>query len=111
MSNTIDWRALLDQAIAEDPRRITGVAERLGYSRPAISRVVGGSYGNTDNVAAAVLAAYARIDCPHLKTSLAPAECAAFAVRSYTAIAAADVPHWRACKRCQYNPANKEPQA
>lgn len=105
MSNAPDWLALLRQAIADDDRGITGVAERLGYSRPAISRVLGGSYGKTDKVAASVLATYARIDCPHLKTSLAPADCSAFAARSYTAIAAADVPHWRACKRCDHNPA------
>ena len=101
---TADWRALLDAAIATDPRGITGVAERLGYSRPAISRVVAGTYGSPGNVAAAVLATYARIDCPHLQTSLAPQDCAVFAARSYSAITAADVPHWRACRRCPNKP-------
>lgn len=105
-----DWLPILRRAIAEDPRGITGVAERIGYSRPAVSRVLGGSYGNPDRLGAAVLATYARIDCPHLQTSLAPTECATYAGRSYGAITAADVPHWRACRKCPHNPAHKEPR-
>ena len=38
-----DWLTLLQQAVADDPRGITGVAQAIGYSRPAISRVLGGS--------------------------------------------------------------------
>lgn len=102
-----DWLPLLRQAVEADERGITGVAERLGYSRPAISRVLSGTYGNTDRLAAQVLATYARIDCPHLRTSLAPDECASYAGRSYSAITAADVPHFRACRKCKHNPANK----
>lgn len=104
MTDRTDWRVLIEQAIDTDPRGITGVAMRLGYSRPAVSRVINGTYGSTENFAKAVLAAYARIDCPHLKTSLAPDECRNFAGRSYRAITAAEVPHWRACKRCPHKP-------
>ncbi|MCK2095664.1 hypothetical protein [Thauera aromatica] len=107
----IDWLPILRRAIADDPRGITGVAECLGYSRPAVSRVLAGSYGDPSRLAAKVLATYARIDCPHLRASLAPDECAAYAGRSYGAITAADVPHWRACKKCPHNPANKEIRA
>ena len=107
---TAGWRALLDAAIAADARGITGVAERLGYSRPAVSRVLSGTYGDPTRLAAKVLATYARIDCPHLRASLAPDECAAYAGRSYGAITAADVPHWRACRKCPHNPAHKEPR-
>lgn len=110
MSDHLDWFAVLQTAIKDDPRGITGVAHALGYSRPAISRVMGGTYGKTDKVAAQVLATYARIDCPHLRTSIAPQECSDYAGRSYSAITAADVPHWRACKKCPRNPANKEVQ-
>ena len=103
-----DWLSLLRQAVDADPRGKAGVAERLGYSRPAISRVLSGSYGDTGRLATKVLATYARIDCPHLLASLAPAECSAYAGRAYGAIAAADVPHWRACRRCPHNPINPE---
>lgn len=105
--HTPDWLALLRQAVADDARGKTGVAERLGYSRPAISRVLAGTYGDTRHLRAAVLATYARIDCPYLARSLAPDECANYAGRSYSAIAAADVPHWRACRRCPHKPAQK----
>lgn len=101
-----DWLELLRQAVHDDPRGMTGVAERIGYSRPAVSRVLSGSYGDTTQVAAAVVAAYARIDCPYLRESLAPDECARYAARTYAAITAADVPHFRACRKCPKNPAN-----
>ena len=57
-----DWLPILRQAIADDPRGITGVAERLGYSRPAVSRVLSGTYGDPTRLAAKVLATYARTD-------------------------------------------------
>lgn len=103
-----DWLPLLQQAVDTDPRGITGVAERIGYSRPAVSRVLAGTYGDPTRLAAKVLATYARIDCPHLQTSLAHDECGTYAARSYGAITAADVPHWRACRKCPNNP-NKTP--
>lgn len=99
-----DWLDLLKSSIATDPRGISGVAARLGYSRPAVSRVLAGTYGDTRNIATAVQRLLARIDCPHLGASLAPAECRAYAARSYSAISAADVPHWRACKKCPHKP-------
>lgn len=105
-----DWLPLLHQAVAADPRGITGVAERLGYSRPAVSRVLAGTYGDPARLAAKVLATYARIDCPHLQTSLPSNECAAYAGRSYGAITAADVPHWRACRKCPHNPTKHTPE-
>lgn len=103
-----DWISTLRTAISSDPRGITGVAERLGYSRPAISRVLSGSYRSPEKIAARVLSIYALIDCPYLRASLAHHECHGYATRKYSAITAAEVPHWRACKRCQHNPANVE---
>lgn len=110
MSEPRTWFDTLCTAIDTDPRGITGVAEQLGYSRPAISRVLSGTYGSTDKIAAAVLEIYARIDCPHLLTSLAQQTCRDYAARSYRAITAAEVPHWRACKKCPHNPIVKEIQ-
>ncbi len=105
-----DWLSLLRQAVDADPRGITGVAARLDYSRPAISRVLSGTYRDPSLIAAKVLATYARIDCPHLQVSIAPHECAAYAGRSYGAITAADVPHWRACRKCPHNPSKPTPE-
>jgi len=105
---TADWRALLDQAIAEDPRGITGVAERIGYSRPAVSRVLAGCYPNPGKVGAAVLAAYNLVACPHLQRGIKPDDCRAYAAMRYQAIAAAQVEHWRACRKCPLNPLNPD---
>ena len=82
------------------------------YSRVYVSRVI------TANIPAhkvalhfsgAVLAAFGngRIECPHLQTDIAPGECQTYCSRSYGAIEAADVPHWRACQSCLQNPANQ----
>lgn len=101
-----DWLELLRAAVARDARGISGVAELLGYSRPAISRALAGTYGNTEHLQRAVLAGLARVDCPFLCASLAPQECAGYASRSYGGITAADVPHWRACRKCPLNPTN-----
>lgn len=37
-----DWQALLNQAIGADKRGISGVADRMGISRPYVSRVMAG---------------------------------------------------------------------
>ena len=100
-----DWLALLRQAVAADPRHITGVSERIGYSRTTVSLVLAGKYPNPTDVASAVIAAYVRIDCPHLRISLDPADCTTYAARRYSALNAADVPHWRACRKCPHNTA------
>lgn len=104
MSDAFDWLAVLERAVAIDPRGITGVAERIGYSRPAVSRALAGSYGDTTKLAAAVQRELVRIDCPHLATTITAPQCRDYASRSYTAITAADVPHWRACRRCAHKP-------
>lgn len=99
-----DWLALLQQAIDGDARGISGVADRMGVSRPYVSRVLSGSIDPVpEKFTTRVLATFARIDCPHLRSSLAPQACSAFARRSYGAISAAEVPHWRACKKCPNN--------
>lgn len=100
-----EWRELLKNGVETDPRGISGVAKRMGISRPYVSRVLTGSMDPvpvkfTDRV----LATFARVECPYLKTALAPQECRAYAQRSYSAITAADVPHWRACKKCPHRP-------
>ena len=98
------------QAVEADPRGISGVAERMGVSRPYVSRVLSGSMDPVpDKFTDRVLATFARIDCPYLKTPLAPQECSRYARRSYSAITAAEVPHFRACKKCPNN--TPEPQS
>jgi hypothetical protein len=51
-----------------------------------------------------VIDAYMQVACPHLGTTLPPGQCRSYAQRSYAQITTADVPHWRACRRCDHNP-------
>ena len=105
-----DWLELLRAEVARTS--ITEVAQRLlqrngkPYSRPAISRVLSGDYGDTAGIAAAVLAAYSTATCPHLGRDIPMAECIDMALRtepprqSRTQLA-----HWRACQHCPNRPA------
>ena len=119
------WLHLLRQAVREAGKGgVTKVAARLikpaaspssigaTYERSYVSQVING-HQVADKVSplfiGAVLEAFGqgRIECPHLKTDLARGECHTLAARSYGAIEAADVPHWRACQDCLSNPANQ----
>jgi hypothetical protein len=95
------WRVALNVAIVTDPRGRAGVAEKLGCSRPYVSRV---TTGDIDPAPAKfvrrVIATLMRVECPHLGVTLAPDECRTFAARTYARISATEVPHWRACQKC-----------
>lgn len=101
------WRQALDAAIATDPRGKQGVAERMGdnCTRGYVSRVANGDLTARPpaKFIARVEQYLMRVDCPHLQTSLAPAECATYAARSYAQVSQFEVPHWRACRGCPNN--------
>ena len=112
------WLALLRQAVAADARGCSGVAANLKKDGGTYSRMYVSQFLNGLNVKPAspafqqsVVAAYGggRLDCPFLATDIAPGECADYAGRSYGAITAADVPHWRACQACPKNPLKAKP--
>jgi len=111
------WLVLLRSAVASDERGCTGVAANLKkdggtYSRMYVSQAIRGLDKKPRSPAfqQSVLAAYGngRLDCPYLAADIAPGECQAYASRSYGAISAADVPHWRACQGCPQNPSLKD---
>lgn len=59
------WFSLLVAAVETDSRGRAGVAERIGYSRGAVSNTLKGNYGaGVDGVAQAVLDHYDNPDCP-----------------------------------------------
>jgi hypothetical protein len=106
------WRRALDEAIEADPRGRKGVAERLGVSRPYVSRITTGHIPQASpKFIRRVVAVLQRVDCPHLGTSLPPADCRAYAERRYAQIGPFDVPHWRACRACPNNPLRAEAEA
>lgn len=105
------WRAALDAAIEADPRGMTGVALRLEVSRPYVSRVMTGHIPEAEvspRFVRRVEDKLMQVDCPHLGTPLARSRCAEYAGRSYEQISAHQVAHWRACRRCPHNPAQRE---
>lgn len=102
-----DWLEMLQAAVTADPRGITGVAERIGYSRTAVSLALAGRYANPEHIAHAVVNMLQAVACPFLGQAIAPDACRRFSTRSYIAITAADVPHWRACRKCSHAPATK----
>lgn len=106
------WLALLKQTIAQHPGRggVLKAAQAMGVSRTYVARVLMTGENRIKVPSQAfinrVIAAFGqgRVDCPHLARDIAPGECHAYARRSYGAISAADVPHWRACQSCPQNP-------
>lgn len=100
-----DWRALLERAIAEDPRGRTGVAEEIGFSRTAVSLVVNGNYiADTRHFAAAVLSRYDRRDCPHTGENVPPEYCRKKALCPAPFGGVSRAAHWRACQTCPHKP-------
>lgn len=99
-----DWLNVLRQAVDNHPRGAAGVGELIGYSRPAVSRALSGTYGDTTRLERAVMTRLPVVACPHLDKPIARTDCTGYATRSYASIAAADVPHWRACRRCPHKP-------
>lgn len=99
------WRRVLDDAIAAETSGKLGVALRLGVSRPYVSRVTTGHIPQASpRFVARVMALLAQVHCPYLGRMLSPDECRGYASREYERIGAIDVPHWRACQRCEHNP-------
>ena len=103
------WRVVLNDAITADPAGKKGVAERLGVSRPYVSRVTTGNLQHRvpAKFIARVSAVLMRVDCPYLQRPLAPADCRSYAERNYAQISSFEVDHWRACRGC---PNNARPQ-
>ena len=103
------WRVVLNDAITADPAGKKGVAERLGVSRPYVSRVTTGNLQHRvpAKFIARVSAVLMRVDCPYLQRPLAPADCRSYADRSYAQVSSFEVDHWRACRGCPNNARQK----
>lgn len=104
--------ALVQAAVAAHPRRLAGVAEALGYSRPALSRYVNGSYGDGARLEAAILERYQGLRlCPHEGEELPVALCRkrAHAPEPYGGNARHAA--WSACQRCPFKPTLAAPDA
>lgn len=102
MSETA-WREVFDAALAKFGT--VGLSRALGYNNHTlVSRIAKGNVNASDKFKQRLMQRFTRVDCPHLKQSITPQECTAYATRSYSAINAAEVPHFRACKKCPRRP-------
>ncbi|MCU0963570.1 MAG: helix-turn-helix transcriptional regulator [Burkholderiaceae bacterium] len=106
------WRVVLEHAIAADPSGKKGVAERLGVSRPYVSRITTGHIPQASGqFVQRVVDTYMQVQCPHLDRLLPPGQCRSYAGRTYAQLnGAQEVAHWRACRRCPHNTLLRPPR-
>lgn len=106
---TAEPLALLLAAAKAHPRRLAGVADALGYSRPALSRYVNGSYGSAQALEASILKHYDRRTCPHTGEDLAADMCRRRALSPQPFGGAARLAQWTACQACPHKPTEIKP--
>lgn len=100
MTPETPWLDLLKAQVARLGSR-QAVADDLDYSRAAISQALSGKYpAHTTRLAAAVIAAYSRCDCPYLRQDIAAAECRRFRTRPIPRSVPEELRHWTACQGC-----------
>lgn len=93
--------ALLRAAVARSS--VAAVARRLGYSRPAVTMVLGGTYaGRPDTLLARALDRLTARRCPHLGTEIPSLECAQHRSRPMPTGSRSAFRHWQACRACPH---------
>lgn len=103
--SSADAIALVKAAAAVHPRRMAGVAQAVGYSRPALSRYVHGRYGDTTKLEAAIFERYQGLRaCPQSGEEVPVAHCRQRAHAPEPFGGAARHAAWQACQRCPLKP-------
>ncbi|MEN5083712.1 hypothetical protein ABE438_14610 [Bosea sp. TWI1241] len=104
-----ETRSLLRQQV-ERLGSVGAVAGKLGYSRPAISGALHGTYvGNTDRLRSRIVEVFLdAIVCPHVGKAIAPDECRWWRTCPCPTHSNVAANHWLACKTCPNNPDRKE---
>lgn len=98
-------QSLVAKAAIEHPRGLAGVAEELGYSRPALSRFVNGSYPGGEALSQAILERYQGLRfCPHEREAVPVSLCRKRAHAPEPFGGAARHAAWLACQRCPHKP-------
>jgi hypothetical protein len=98
----------MDMLRAQVERTSMGVAaDMLGVSRTAISLLLSGKYrADTKRMFARIHDVLGGHECPYTGAHMANSVCKRWHTRQRApAQTAAAVLHWRACQRCEHNPA------
>lgn len=98
---------LLRQAVADNPKGKAGVAARLGYGRPMISRVLSENdkAGLSDKLAHAVIDAYHVVPkCPGTGAEQPRSECIRIAAGKAPMHNPAAMRVWKTCQTCPHKP-------
>ena len=102
-----DAKATVEAAVSR-LGSIKAVAARIGYSRPALSLALRGSYraGSLAPMEAAIAAKLGGdVPCPHLGRPIAPSLCRATREQPVPTHDPRELKHWQACRACPRNPA------
>ena len=83
------------------------VARRLGYTRPAVSRLLSGSYGCPDQLLRTALVVLDSVACPHTGRDEPRALCAEQARSEPPTHNPFRLAHWHACRRCAHFEGNR----
>ncbi len=89
-------------------RRVNAAGESIPYSRPTISRYLGGTYDEVAKLEAAILRRFERRVCPYDGEEKAPAQCVSVALRPRPYGFPDAETMWMTCQTCQNKPAVKE---
>jgi hypothetical protein len=100
----MDWVKILSEQV-EKSGSIQAVADQLGYSRPAISLALKGTYpGGTARLSAKVVSTFCdRIICPHSGSDISQSDCTSQRTRPQPQSDATELRHWLACQTCYLN--------
>lgn len=83
------------------------VAIRLGYSRPAVSRLLSGSYGDPDQLLRTALRTLDSVACPHTGSDEPRSLCTEQARSEPPTHNPFRLAHWHACRRCAHFEGNR----
>lgn len=78
------------------------VARRLGYTRPAVSRLLSGSYGDSEQLLRKALTVLDSVACPHTGREEPRALCVEQARCEPPTHNPFRLAHWHACRRCAH---------
>lgn len=108
MTTEIDWRGLLEKAVAAHKKGKAGVAARLGVSRALVSRVMSDGKSAIDptrDFIDLVISRFHTVECPignfNLSTAISECEKANNPAPTHNPLA---MNRWRECQRCPNRP-------